>query len=458
MAGSYVCAGFETLAGIIDRFFKDPEYNNQFNRDDIDNFFEKTSNKFLHSFGQNFPGRKKYDNYNQKEAEIFKTCRSYNIFNKSLFYVDSGAFQVSIGLLNRREMEKLQDIYYHFLVDYNDVYDRAFILDLPPGPNCTVFKDFDDVLNLNKTSYTTAMNLPEEVRNKIIYIHHFRTPKLWDIYTKILNEDDIFNSFQYHATGGIVANMSSDAAIPCIIYVLPLIPLINQAKKFNRKYLHFHILGGATFRDVLFYELFKIHVLKVHGIELNITFDSSGMFKGLMVGRMLHILDNEHVRKINLRTDHLNLRFNGDKKIIDIYREKINNMASKHKFKSIPMNEIYNPESGTFYNEVRIYTMLYMLDLYFGIENFIREKAIEIYKMYESEEYELLNEQIRSLTQHLNGGKITRKQTSKSSSVLRSLHMLDNLDEDYCKCIVDKFLSKDEFTELMSDAHKTLTI
>ena len=457
MPSSYICAGFETLAGIIDRFLIDEEYDNQFNRADIDNFFYNSSNKFLHSFGQNFAGRKSYTSYSQKEADIFKTCRSYNIFNKSLFYVDSGAFQVSIGLLNRKEMETLQEIYYHFLVDYQDVYDRAFILDLPPGPNCTVFKDFDDVLNLNKTSYTTAMNLPDAVRDKVIYIHHFRTPKLWEIYTKILNEDNIFDKFQYHATGGIVANMSSDSAIPCVIYVLPLIPLINQAIKFKRNYLHFHILGGATFRDILFYEIFKIHVLKKHGIELNITFDSSGMFKGLMVGRFLHILDDQHVRKINLRSTALDLRFREDQKIVDIYREKISNMATRHNLKQIPMTEIYSKETGTFYKDVRVYSLLYMLDLYSEVENFIRDKSEEIYKMYEAGEYEVFNEQIRDLTQHLNGGKITRKQTSKSSSVLRSLDMLTNLDEDYCKYIVSKFLSKDEFVEMMED-HKTLKI
>jgi len=457
MTSSYICAGFETLGSILDKFIRSDENKNHFDRPIIDNFFLNSSNKFLHSFGQNFPGRKSYTNYSEKEAEVFNKCRRFDFFNKSLFYVDSGAFQVSIGLLNRREMEILKDIYYHFLVDHNDCYDRAFILDLPPGPNCTVFRDFDDVFNLNKSSYTEAMNLPKNVRDKIIYIHHFRTPKLWEIYTKILNEDDMFNQFQYHATGGIVANMSSDSAIPCIIYCLPLIPLINQAKKFGRNFLHFHILGGATFRDILFYELFKLHVLKVHGIELNITFDSSGMFKGLMVGRMLHVLDDEKIKKINLRSDFLNLRHHSEKKVIDIYKEKINIMAKNHNFRELEMNEIYDKKTGTFFSEIRVYSLLYILDIYNQVEKLLKVKAQEIYDIYESSDNELLHNKIQFVTQCLNSGKITRKQTSKSNSVLRSLDMLTNLDEDFCKYLVEKFLAKDEFTEMM-DQHRTLKI
>ena len=111
---------------------------------------------------------------------------------------------------------------------------------------------------------------------------------------KILDENNLFDKFKHFSTGGIVANMSTDLIIPCIIYILPLIPLLNRAKKFGRKYLNFHILGGAGFRDVLFYELFKIHVMEKHGIELNITYDSSGIFKALMIGRFIHIVKNEY--------------------------------------------------------------------------------------------------------------------------------------------------------------------
>ena len=56
----------------------------------------------------------------------------------------------------------------------------------------------------------------------------------------------------------------------------------------------------------------------------------------------------------------------------------------------------------------------------------------------------------------LNGGKITKKQISKSYSIINSLKMLENLDEDYCQYIVNKYLAKDEFIDLIQN-EKILT-
>jgi len=258
---NYVCAGFETIAGILDRFIKGPEYNNNFTRSDINRFFSNTCNKFLHSYGQYFREARKYNKYSKKESELFVKCRSFGFFDDSEFFVDSGGFQISVGILDKVKTDLLFNMYYEFLTEYIDSYNRAFILDVPPGPNCKVFSDFDDVYKMNYESYTKAANLPSNVRDKIIYVHHFRTPKLWEIYSKILHTDGLFKYFNYHATGGIVANQSSDMDIPCIIYVIPLIPLVNEVLKNKRTTLHFHILGGSNFREILFYELFKLHMI-----------------------------------------------------------------------------------------------------------------------------------------------------------------------------------------------------
>jgi hypothetical protein len=179
MNSGYVLAGFETLAAIIDRFMKGENKDNSFfKREDIANIFNNGCNKFLHSYGQNFKGKKNYVKHSASEANVLKECRSFGFFEKSNFIVDSGGFQISVGALNEQESKVLLKIYYEFLKDYNEVYDRAFILDVPPGPGCKVFKSFDDVYDLNFESYNTARNLPDKTREKIIYIHHFRTPKL----------------------------------------------------------------------------------------------------------------------------------------------------------------------------------------------------------------------------------------------------------------------------------------
>ena len=452
MENSYVLAGFETLAAILDRFMKNENKDNSFfTRKDISNIFNNGCNKFLHSYGQNFKGKKNYNKHSASEANVLRECRSYGFFENSTYILDSGGFQISVGMLNEQESNTLLKIYYEFLKDYSDVYDRAFILDVPPGPGCKVFKSFDDVYRMNFESYNTARNMPDNVREKIIYIHHFRTPKLWDIYTELLNHDDMFNAFKYHATGGIVANSGSDTAIPCIIYVLPLISLLNQAIKFKRTELHYHILGGATFRDVLFYELFKKVVKEEHNIDLHITYDSSGIFKGLMIGRTIPILEGETIRKLDLRTDCLDKRFSIEGMNIEVYMKRINEFARENNISEINRTEIYNSETGTFYNEYRIYSMLYMISLYKKVEETFRNKANELYPIYKSGNLELFNHDVNIITRNINGGKMSRKQKSKTNSISRSLDMLKNLDENYCHYIVNKSLSKDEFIDLTND-------
>jgi hypothetical protein len=457
----YVLAGFETLATIIDMFIdgRRGNYTNNFSRSDVSRFLADTCSGYLHSYGQNFTNKKKYGKYSQVEADMFRECRDMGIFDGCNFIVDSGGFQISVGRMTRKESDLLlHNMYYDFLYEHYDVYDQAFILDIPPGPGCEIFHNFDDVYQLNLESYRKAKNLPQHVRDKIIYVHHFRTPKLWEIYTKIMREEDMFSSFKYHGTGGIVANMASDMSIPCIIYVLPLIPLINEAKKCGRDFLNFHILGGANFRDVLFYELFKITVKKNHNIDLNITYDSSGPYKQVMHARFLNVLDDQnYIRKMNIKSKNLNYRFTRDKTVLERYQEVIDEMADKYNFKRLPLNGVYGmyPNRSkiiteTFHHEVKAYSILYSLSVYPMVQEYMAKFANRVYDIYESGDLETFYQECFDIIRHINQGKITKKQRIKSYSIPRSLDMLKNLDEDYCLYLINKFLSKDEFTELSS--------
>jgi hypothetical protein len=461
MASGYTVAGVETLMTIIDNFMlnKKNDFEDHFTREDISNFFNQVCSRYLHSFGQNFRGKKNYSDYNKREANLYTKIRQSKFFDSSNLIVDSGGFQISVGLLTEQESNILFEKYYQFLVDYNDVYDQAFILDIPPGPGCEIFKNFDQIYEKNLNSYLTAANLPDEIRKKIIYIHHFRTPKLWNIYTKILRDNDLYSKFDLFGTGGIVATSAGDSEIPCIIYVIPLIPLLNETIKHKRNKLDFHVLGGATYRDLFFYELFKYHVKKVHNIELNITYDSSGLFKGLMIGRYFCTLDSENkIRKVDIKNNNLDKRFKDELKIIDVCKKVCDLLSTKYGFKQLQITDsIYSPVTGTFYEPVKVYLMLYMLEFYLEIELLMKEKVSQIYPLYQSENIENFISKCEQVTRDLNQGKISRKQTSKSNSIIKSLDMLTNLDEDYCKHIVDRFLSKDEFINLTKEG-QILTI
>lgn len=449
---NYVMAGFETLATYFINFSirnMQGNWNENFTPELVSHFLSNTCHGFLHSFGQNFTGKKKYDNYIASEVKVFKEARDLGIFNNCNFICDSGGFQASIGRIDEHETETLIELYHDFLANHHDCVDRSFILDLPPGPGCKLFKDFDDIYYGNEKTYNLARNLPDEAREKIIYIHHFRTPKLWDIFTDLLNSPGMFDAFSHFGTGGIVANMGSDTAIPCIIYVLPLIPVLKKAKEAGRKQLDFHILGGAGYRDIFFYEMFSQVVKEEHDIELTISYDSSGIFKGLMRGRMLHILcDDEIVRKVDLRTVKLDKRFISELTVTDIIAQKIDILADRYNFKRIESDKIYCDESGTFPDDFRMYAAMLVLRTFADVQLLLRRKANEIYPLFREGDMESFSTQCAQVTQNMNQGKITRKQKAKTHSISNSIKMLRDLDVDYCKYIVNKYLAKDEFIEL----------
>jgi hypothetical protein len=456
----YILAGFETLATILDNFIagKKGRFTNNFTRKEISNFLASTTSGFLHSYGQDFPGKKKYNKYNQKEGELYVKCREMGIFDDCTLIADSGGFQISVGKLTRRESDLLYDMYYEWVEEYYQVYDKAFILDIPPGPGCEIFKNFEDVFKLNLESYQRAKSLPDHVREKIIYVHHFRTPKLWEIYTKILRDYDMFSSFQYHATGGIVANMASDMTIPVVIYILPLIPLLNECKRVGQKHLNFHILGGSNFRDILFYELFAIVVKKKHGIDLNITYDSSGIYKQVMHARFMHVKDeNGYIRKMSIKSNNLHLKYLPELSVHDTCQKVFDELCDKWGFGKISIDGIYDPETNTFHEDVKAYSILYTFNIYAEIQQWMREFASRVYPIFESGCREEFYRECLEATRVLNQGKLTKKQKIKAHSIPRSLDMLADLDEDRCKDIIDKFLSKDEFTYL-DERTRILTI
>ena len=416
----------------------------------LNNFFETCCNKFLHSYGVGFANRKNYLKFNKMQTRLLSQFRNSNFFNNSEIYLDSGGFQISIGLLNEKEGDELLKLYYDFLIQQEENYEKAFILDYPPGPGCKIFENFDDVYRKNILSYQKALQLPKNVTDKMIYVHHFRTPKIWEISNKILDScDEMFLRFNYFATGGIVANLRGDFDIPCLMYILPLVVLLNRCKKFNRKKLNFHILGGAHFRDILFYELIKIHVKKFHNIDLEITYDSSGVFKNFFIGRRTFILiENEFlIDSIRVDTNSLMKKY-GNKTYEEIFIESVNNCILKFGFEKLNLNSIYDKKTNKFFDEMRVPFLLFALYIYKVVEDYCKVIAKNSYYLYENDEIQIFHKMCLEELKKLSGGKITRKQYFKTYRLGPSLKILENLDEELCENLVNNYLIKDEFHSL----------
>jgi hypothetical protein len=145
---------------------------------------------------------------------------------------------------------------------------------------------------------------------------------------------------------------------------------------------------------------------------------------------------------------------NEEKKIMEKYLETLDEFSDTFNFKRINRSDVYCGKSGTFHTDIKIYTMLYSLYMYSKVQDKMKDVVQCLYPLYEAGELEEFNNKAELITRNINNEKITRKQQNKTYSIVRSLDMLSNLDEEYCKSIVEKFLAKDEFIELLNDRNK----
>lgn len=448
---SFILAGFEAFGRIVNNFMlgkKPDRWNKNFTYSDLSQYFNSTITGFLHSYGEDYAIRKNLKTYGKSQMRMIKRFLDTGLFNDVDLYLDSGGYQISTGKLDRYYSEALLDNYYDFVVEAKDLYNYSFILDVSPGQNCVMFETFDDVYEKNLRSYQEATQLPDDVRSRMIYVHHFRTPKLSEIYTRLLRENDLYQYFNHFACGGIVSNMASDLKIPCLVYILPLIPLIKETQRAGRDYLNFHILGGASYRDVLFYELFKEVVRRYHNIELKITYDSSGIFRQIFIARYIHAIDDlGNIKKMNIKSDNLGRKFYKDVTIQTKLDQILNEMARKYNFKEIDiLNGIYGEK--TMHEDVKVYTMLYIFSLYSELTTNFKKWAVEVLDLYESGDHEQFTDACLNQTVKAAQGRYSSKVRYKTYSIGRSIDMLRDLDEEQCDHYIEKYLAPDEFSYL----------
>ena len=455
---NYVLAGVDTFAALVNRFLKShPGY---FNDEQIDLCLSRSVDKFLFSYGTalNYKTKKIANNYSGKISKLIHTFIEFPFMQGTSLYIDSGGFQVSMGAVESKDIPKFIDLYYQFLADYHKEFKYAFILDIPPGPGTDTFQSYDQVYQLNKLSYTKAQELPEEAKQKIIYIHHFRTPQIYSIWKKLLFEDDLGTGYNYYATGGLVAYGSSDITIPAVLYSIPLSSIVQYAKKEGLKSFKFHVLGGANFIDVFYHKIFAKHVLERHDIDIQITYDSSSIFKGVFGARYIATFKSDGtLERMSLKSNALHLKFEGDETVEDHLYKDLNRVATIHGLAQLSSkNEpVYVDETGTLSKQVATYLMLYVFQLYKDIEDLSDKIIDDLYPLYINNKIPEFDSAIKKVTQAFNKGKLTKKQKSKSTSIYNTLQILDRLDEDYSEHFINKFTSTDDSAKLNTDGLMT---
>lgn len=446
---NYVIAGSDTLVQLMGKFIESTQ-GRYLTSEMFSDFMLKTVNKFLFSFGVGVDYKNKVltDKQPQKFLRVIKFILEGEFMKNIELYWDSGGFQVAQGAFKPEDIPRFTDMYYNTIIENPDMCKYAFIQDLPPGPgSCDLFSSYKQIEDLNRESYLKCRSMiPEAMRKeKLIYIHHFRTPHIFDIWHKFLFDEDLADGYEHFGTGGLVANLSTDIAVPIILYSIPLSSIILYAKNKNMKKIKFHVLGGANFADVFYHKLFSYHIKQYHDIEVDITYDSSMLFKGLAVGRYLHIETSyDCLVKMDIRSSNIQKRFDGDTVENHLYRV-MNETAEKYNFKLLTkdINPIYDLERGTWSRSVHMYLVCYTMDLYRVMEKRAEEVVKKIYPLYQNNEITFFNKECYEVIRRINQGKETRKQRAKSNSLFNSLKLLEELDIDKCRWYVANYLSKD---------------
>ena len=454
---NYVIAGGDCVCSLFTNFLKKHNWDNVFNDEQFKMFLHNSIDRFLFSFGTglNYKTHKISDKHNERIAKTVNFVKSSSFMDDCTLYIDSGGFQVAMGAILPPDMPRFIDMYGSFLKDNVSKYERAFSLDLPPGPNSSVFNSYQQIEELNRQSYGMMKQLPQEVKDKILYIHHFRTPSLYETWSRFLWDEGMADGMSNFATGGIVANSSTDIAIPVIIYTIPLSEILEYCIQNNIKKFDFHVLGGANYIDIFYHNLFSYHIKKRYDIDCNITYDSSAIFKGLAVGRFCPMFKSDGtLHKMDLRSSLLHMKFDGTKTAEECVYERINDMVSHcpgMKEITPDRHPIYDESRNTFSRAIHMWLMMHIMRMYKDLEAYCKEYVQEIYPLYENGEIEKFDDACLEISVKLNEGKLSRKMQVKSCSVYKSLELLSNINREYNKHIITKFMSGDDISGMFDN-------
>lgn len=500
-AGNFVCAALPSIVTHCDNALKD--YPDHMNNESINKFFHSNVNKFLSSIGVVIPKLSK--NPKNKEDQI-KKGRMKGVVKKYLSVldrfdsckylenteriIDSAGFSIQQPeYFDRSEIPEYIDVYNNdFLKNYSDRFTYAFLLDIAPGAVCCPYTSYKDMYNLADESYKMARELPQNVRDKLIYIHHFRTPSINKIYKKLLPK--YADGFKNFATGGLVSFSRTGKVPPYIMYAVPLMHIIQHAKERNLKKFRFHVLGGSEWKEIVGHKFFERHIKELFDIDVQITFDSSTLFKTLCLGRYTFQIDKDQkkISKLTLRSgnkgNHVGIpgsdRFN-EKTNEEVFRDLINEAVVPSGMKALDLNEFglyeglekadvgftneHESPKGRLSRLAYMYGMFQLLYLFKTAEDWCEEEVDRLYPYfvkYDDYSIDKINQELDNFMIMLNGGENLSDNLVKyrSLTIHNSLDLLtslrDNPKETLEKCdwLIDEFMSGDECQQLMPYLNK----
>lgn len=405
------------------------------------------SNKVLFSFGSGLSKKTvkfNKDKYLKAISSQIKQLKEKSKTSKEMtLYIDSGGFQCACGYIPKNQLKDFVDIYAQFLVNEIDNYDYAFSLDLPPSDY--LFDDWDEMYEFNKYSYYKLfVDLPENVRKKIILVKHFRTPSQLNVWHRLLEDENIIKGFNsnYWSIGGIVASSSGDQTIPYITYSIPISDIVEYSLKHNKTQVNLHILGGCAYRDLFYYSLVKKYIKIKTNIDFEFTYDSSGIIKQIILGRYINpITEDGLIQKIFFTSDKMDYKING-KRTEDIVLDEMRKMLKYAKIENVEIpDKIYlngklHPVLEALLTTYQLYTFKKLKNFFDSFCDTLTEEDFDNEDIFKSKTYDILRK--------INGLKVTTKFKNKTNNLHRSiLYVIQGNKEKNIK-LIDYYTTKDE--------------
>ena len=398
---------------------------------------------------ERFYGRKMrdQDRYIRLFADCISKVRQQLPLDGCEVAVDSGGYDlVQEGGFPLSLFPDLIDFYYRFLEEHPTLYDRAFPLDLAPGYKRNPFPSLEEMDELNYVSYTRAESLPPEVRDKMVYIHHFRSTGIRDTWLKFLFEDGLADKFVSFATGGL-ATSPEMTQVGCLAYALPLVDIIKYVK--TRRSLTgflFHILGDADWKDFLPHMLLEEHIRATHGLDVTITCDSSSIFQAIGKGRYTFVYDEGQVLRISLRSDEINGNHLGLGTHAQLLVKHVNSFAGRYGLRPFDIRRDPILEfDGQLTTLAFVYAVFGQLALFKQVEDYCRVIAARTYPIYQSGNIPEFERQVAGGLRKLHDGMTYEGIPAYATRITKSLQLIERLDLDEVASLVARLPEHKEF-------------
>lgn len=457
----YLVAGAETVYGTFHKYLAD---KTTWQHNFLKTFMQSTDAGYLFSFGNGLATSKSKtkvkikNNYAKSFSKFFNKetfTETNKVFDIRNIVMDSGGYQAQSGYLTIAECYEFIEEYKNFIAENHEKFRYFFALDLIPDG-----LSYEELYKLNETSFESLMSLPEDVRKKIIFVYHFFTPKVHQAWHSLTEK--YFDKFSdYYAFGGLAAKDTVGMKMPIAVFAIGIVKIVHNAKIRGIKKLKIHILGAASYRDIMLYQLYKAIIKEYHDIEISITYDSSLVFKQIQKSRCINIIEEDFTNNLisiretdlGLYVDRTNNGIDASVTVEELLREKLLLMTKEiypealEHVTNMPIYEMKQDQTGNgLSKDFGLMSIMFSGWQYNELEKKCYTYIMERMPMLKSDPFHFYDI-MSDLLLKLNAGKLSFKFKDKVKYVRATVECLIKLDTHYIDDIVDLFLVQAEIVD-----------